>query len=134
MLTRLDNLTIDFILAVIITDCLVGFFVWYEVLYNVGDSWLATTIGVGAGTAIALSVTIVTFAHWEMIRMISERYKRLRYEEGRKRGREEGRKEGREEARKEQRRRVEEFLQRSGVELTPEDRERLFGEMEVTEG
>ncbi len=130
MLTRLDNLTIDFMLAVIITDCLVGFFVWYEVLYNVGDSWLATTIGVGAGTAIALSVTIVTFAHWEMIRMISERYKRLRYEEGRKRGREEGR----EEARKEQMKRVEEFFQRSGLELTPEDREKLFGELETTDG
>ncbi len=126
MLTRLDSFTLDFALAVIITDCLVGFFVWYEVIYNVGDTRLETAIGVGAGIAISLAVTIVTFAHWEGVRVISERYKRIRFEEGRKQGLEEGRAA----AVKEQKRRVEEFLQRSGIELTPEDREKLFGERE----
>ena len=126
MLTRLDSFTLDFALAVIITDCLVGFFVWYEVIYNVGDTRLETAIGVGAGIAISLAVTIVTFAHWEGVRVISERYKRIRFEEGRKQGLEEGLAA----AVKEQKRRVEEFLQRSGIELTPEDREKLFGERE----
>ena len=125
MLTRLDSFTLDFALAVIITDCLVGFFVWYEVIYNVGDTRLETAIGVGAGIAISLAITIVTFAHWEGVRVISERYKRIRFEEGRKQGLEEGRA-----AAKEQKRRMEEFLQRSGIELTPEDREKLFGERE----
>ena len=124
MLTRLDSITLDFVLAVIITDCLVGFFVWYEVIYNVGDTRLETAIGVGAGIAISLAVTIVIFAHWEGVRVISERYKRIRFEEGLKKGREEGRAA----AAKEQKRRMEEFLQRTGIELTPEDREQLFGE------
>ena len=34
MLTRLDKLTLDFILAVILTDCLISFFVWYEIFYK----------------------------------------------------------------------------------------------------
>ena len=146
MLTRLDKLTFDFILAVIITDCLVGFFVWYEVIYNVGDSRVATAVGIGAGIAISLAVTVVVFAHWELVRMISERYKRLQYEEGRKEGleegkkmgreagrqegRQEGRKEGREEGRKEERERLAEFLHQTGIELSQEDKQRLFGEGE----
>lgn len=126
MLTRLDKLTIDFILAVIITDCLVGFFVWHEVIYNADDSRLATAVGIGAGIAISLAVTIVVFAHWELVRMISERYKRLRYEQGL----EDGKKLGREEAQRQRdrvRERVEEFLTQSGVEISDQDRERLFG-------
>ena len=151
LLTRLDKLTLDFILAVIITDCLIGFFIWYEVFYKAGDSRLATAIGIGAGTAIALAVTIVTFAHWEAIRMISERYKRLQFEEGRKVGREEERKEGekaleaerkerekaleaerkeREKALEAERQRFREILGQSGVELAPEVEERLFGRSE----
>ena len=74
--------------------------------------------------------------------MISERYKRLQYEEGRKEGleegkkmgreagRQEGRKEGREEGRKEERERLAEFLHQTGIELSREDKQRLFGEGE----
>ena len=134
MLTRLDKLTFDFILAVIITDWLVGFFIWYEVIYNEGDSGLATTVGIGAGIAISLAVTVVIFAHWELVRMISERYKRMRFEEGRRLGREEGREEGievgREAARKAYKQRLDRFLSESGIELTDADRERLLGETE----
>ena len=142
MLTRLDSLTFDFVLALIITDCLVGFFIWHEVFYNVGDTRVQTVIGVGAGIAISLAITIVTFAHWELFRMISERYKRIRYEqgleegkklgrkEGREEGREEGKKEGREQARATERRRFRDFLEQSGIEITEEERERLFGEVE----
>ena len=138
MLTKLDRLTFDFILAVIITDCIVGFFVWHEVLYNTGDTGLETAIGIGAGIAISLAVTIVIFAHWELIRMISERYKRLRFEAGLKQGLEEGKKLGREEGRKEGRkdaeRRFEEYLGRVGIELSKDERERLFGATKDTDG
>ncbi len=126
MLTRLDSITFDFVLAVIITDCLVGLFIWHEVFYNVGDSRIDTAIGVGAGIAISLAVTIVSFAHWELIRMISERYKRIRYEQGL----EEGKKLGREQARIAERKRFREFLEQSGIEITEEDKVRLFGEPE----
>ena len=129
MLTKLDRLTFDFILAVIITDCIVGFFVWHEAFHNTGDTGLETAIGIGAGIAISLAVTIVTFAHWELIRMISERYKRLRFEAGREQGLEEGRKEGRKEAL----RKFEEYLSNSGIELSAEERERLFGMPEDSE-
>ncbi len=132
MLTRLDSLTFDFVLAVIITDGLVGFFIWHEVFYNTGDTGLETAIGVGSGIAISLAVTIVTFAHWELMRMISERYKRIRYEqgleEGRKEGLEEGRKLGRVEGRKVERERIVEFLRQSGIELTEEDKAELFAD------
>ena len=114
LLTRLDKLTLDFILAVIITDCLIGFFIWYEVSYKIGDSRRVTTvgaIGIGAGIAIALAITIAIFAHWEAIRMISERYKKLRFNEGRE----------------VERKRIKEMLEQLGVELTPEAKEKLFG-------
>ena len=130
MLTRLDSLTFDFVLAVIITDCLVGFFIWHEVFYNVGDTGVETAIGVGAGIAISLAVTIVTFAHWELIRMISERYKRIRYEQGLEEGKKLGREEGRKQARVAERTRFREFLERSGIEITEEDKAQLFGEQE----
>ncbi len=126
MLTRPDSLTFDFILAVIITDCLVAFFIWHEVFHNAGDTRVETAIAVGAGIAISLAITIVTFAHWELFRMISERYKRIRYEQGF----EDGKKLGREQARIAERKRFQEFLERSGIEITEEDRARLFGEQE----
>ena len=132
MLTRLDSITFDFVLAVIITDCLVGLFIWHEVFYNVGDSRIDTAIGVGAGIAISLAVTIVSFAHWELIRMISERYKRIRYEQGLEEGKKLGREAGRTEGRKELRKRFEEFLSQSGIELTDADKERLFAEESQT--
>ena len=94
MLARLDKLTFDFVLAVIIADCLVGFFVWCEVLYNAGDSRLVTAVGIGAGMAISLAVTVVLFAHWELARMISERSKRIRYEQGLEEGKKLGMEEG----------------------------------------
>lgn len=126
MLTRLDSLTFDFVLAVIITDCLVAFFIWQEIFHNAGDTRAETAIAVGAGIAISLAITIVTFAHWELFRMISERYKRIRYEQGL----EDGKKLGREQARIAERKRFQEFLERSGIEITEEDRARLFGEQE----
>ena len=115
MLTKLDKLTLDFILAIILTDCLIGCFLWYELFYQAGDSPLETVVGIGAGIAIALAMTIVIFAHWELIRMISERFKRLRYERAQEEGAENERK------------RVKEILERSGVELTPGVMEKLFG-------
>ena len=91
---------------------------------------METAIGVGAGIAISLAVTIVAFAHWELIRMISERYKRIRYEQGLEEGKKLGREEGRKQARVAERKRFREFLERSGIEITEEDKARLFGEQE----
>ncbi len=58
--------------------------------------------------------------------MISERYKRIRYEQGL----EEGKKLGREQARVAERKRFRDFLEQSCIEITEEERERLFGEQE----
>ena len=95
-----------------------------------------TGVKPGAGIAVSLAVTVVIFAHWELVRMISERYRRIRYEQGledgKKLGREEGREEGREAARKAYKQRLERFLSESGIELTEADRERLLGEAEET--
>ncbi len=114
MPTRLDKLTLDFILAVILTDCQILFFIWYEVFYKTGDSTPSTLLGLGIGVSISLAVTIVIFAHWETVRMISERYKRMRFEAGKEA----------------ERKRIKEILEQGGVELTPELKERLFGKPE----
>ncbi len=128
---RLDKLTLNFIIAVVLTDCQVVFFAWYEVFYRDQDSLLATLIGVGIGVTIALAVTITTFAHWEVVRMISERYLKQRFnagkEEGREEGKEEGREEGRTETLEEERKRIKEALEEIGGKLTPEEQERLLG-------
>ena len=126
MPTRLDKLTLDFILAVILTDCQILFFIWYEVFYKTGDSTPSTLLGLGIGVSISLAVTIVIFAHWETVRMISERYKRMRFEAGREVGQEEGKEAGQEAERK----RIGEILEQDGVELTPATKERLFGKPE----
>ena len=122
MPTRLDKLTLDFILAVILTDCQILFFIWYEVFYKTGDSTPSTLLGLGIGVSISLAVTIVIFAHWETVRMISERYKRMRFEAGREEGREEGQ--------ETERKRIKEILEQDGYELTPATKERLFGKPE----
>ena len=90
VLTRLDSLTFDFVLAVIIADCLVGFFIWHEVFYNVDDTGIESAIGLDAGIAKSLAITVVTFAHWELTRMISERCERLRYEQDLEEGKRHG--------------------------------------------
>ena len=128
--TRLDKLTLDFILAVILTDCQILFFIWYEVFYKTGDSTPATLLGLGIGVSISLAVTIVIFAHWETVRMISERYKRMRFNAGFEAGKEAGQEEGREVGQEAERNRIKELLEQGGVELTPEFKERLFGKPE----
>lgn len=125
MPARIDNLTWDFILAVIVTDCQILFFVWYEVFYKTGDSLLSTFLGIGMGVAIALAVAIVVFSHVEVIRVISDRYRMKQFNAGREEGLKSGKKIGKEEALK----RVKEVLEQSGVELTPEVKARLFGEL-----
>ena len=54
--------------------------------------------------------------------MISERYKRMRFEAGKEEGREEG-----QEA---ERKRIREILEQHGVELPPDLKELLFGKPE----
>ena len=62
--------------------------------------------------------------------MISERYKRMRFEAGREVGQEEGREEGREAGRQAERKRIKEILEQDGVELPPDLKELLFGKPE----
>ena len=87
--------------------------------YNNDGSRLATTIGIFIGVSVSLAVTIVTFAHWEGVRMISERYKRLRYEAGLAKGKEQ--------ERERFKRRVNRVLEDMGDEVSPELKERLLG-------
>ena len=158
MPNRLDKLTWNFILAVILTDCLIMFFVWYEVWHRSADSPLETALGIGAGLAISLSVGVIYFSHAEVFRVIADRYLERRFnqgkevgqEEGRKQGREEGRQEGRaeglqegrkqgrqearEEIRQETLQHTRETLERAGVELPPEVKARLFGDSDQKAG
>ena len=139
---RLDKLTWNFILAVILTDCLIMFFVWYEVWHRSADSPLETALGIGAGLAISLSVGVIYFSHAEVFRVIAERYLERRFnqgkeagqEEGRKQGRVEGLQEGRQEGRQENQQHTRETLEQAGIELPPEVKEQLFGSSDQKHG
>lgn len=122
MPNRLDKLTWNFILAVILTDCLIIAFVWYEVWHQSADTPLETALGIGAGLAIALSVGVIYFSHAEVFRVIAERYLERRFNQGKEEGKEENRKH------------TKEILEKAGVELPPEVRERLFGSADQKAG
>ena len=158
MPNRLDKLTWNFILAVILTDCLIIAFVWYEVWHQSADTPLETALGIGAGLAIALSVGVIYFSHAEVFRVIADRYLERRFNQGKEAGLEEGRKQGQEEGleqgleqglergqkqgleqglelgREENRQQTQEILEKAGVELPPEVRERLFGSADQKAG
>ena len=123
---RLDKLTWNFILAVILTDCLIMFFVWYEVWHRSADSPLETALGIGAGLAISLSVGVIYFSHAEVFRVIAERYLERRFNQGKEAGKEEGRQENQQHTR--------ETLERAGIELPPEVKEQLFGSSDRKHG
>lgn len=126
MPNRLDKLTWNFILAVILTDCLIMFFVWYEVWHRSTDSPLETALGIGAGLAISLSVGVIYFSHAEVFRVIAERYLERRFNQGKEAGKEEGRQENQQHTR--------ETLERAGIELPPEVKEQLFGSSDQKAG
>ena len=141
----LDKLTWNFILAVILTDCLLAFFIWREVFYRTEDTLVSTLVGIGVGAGISLSAGILYFSHAEVFRVIADRYLDRRYnqgievgkdlgkEEGRVEGievgkdlgKEEGRVEGIEEGREETIVHTLEVLEKAGFELSPEVREQL---------
>lgn len=122
MPNRLDKLTWNFILAVILTDCLIMFFVWYEVWHRPADSPLETALGIGAGLAISLSVGVIYFSHAEVFRVIAERYLERRFNQGKEAGKEENRKH------------TKEILEKAGVELSPEVKAQLFGDSDQKAG
>ena len=137
----LDKLTWNFILAVLIADCLLVFFIWREVFYRTEDTLVSTLVGIGMGAGISLSAGILYFSHAEVFRVIADRYLDRRYnqgievgkeegrvegkEEGRVEGKEEGRVEGKEEGREETLVHTLEVLEKAGFELSPEVREQL---------
>ena len=129
----LDKLTWNFILAVIIADCLLAFFIWREAFYRTEDTLVSTLVSIGVGAGISLSAGILYFSHAEVFRVIADRYLDRRYnqgievgiEKGRVEGKEEGRVEGKEEGREETLEHTRKVLEKAGIELSPEVREQL---------
>ena len=149
----LDKLTWNFILAVLLADCLLVFFIWREVFYRTEDTLVSTLVGIGMGAGISLSAGILYFSHAEVFRVIADRYLDRRYNQGievgkeegrvegkeeglvegiekglvkgRVEGKEEGRVEGKEEGREETLEHTLEVLEKAGFELSPEVREQL---------
>ena len=117
MPNQLDKLTWNFILAVILTDCLLVFFIWREVFYRTEDTLMSTLVSLGMGLGISLSAGILYFSHAEVVRVIADRYLDRRFNQGKEVGKEEGREETIEHTRK--------VLEQAGIELSPEVREQL---------
>ena len=129
MPNQLDKLTWNFILAVILTDCLLVFFIWREVFYRTEDTLMSTLVSLGMGLGISLSAGILYFSHAEVVRVIADRYLDRRFnqgkEVGKELGKEEGKEEGREEGREETIEHTRKVLEQAGIELSPEVKEQL---------
>ena len=121
----LDKLTWNFILAVLIADCLLVFFIWREAFHRTEDTLVSTLVGIGMGAGISLSAGILYFSHAEVFRVIADRYLDRRYNQGKEDGKEEGRVEGKEEGREETLEHTRKVLEKAGIELSPELREQL---------
>ena len=162
MPNQLDKLTWNFILAVILTDCLLVFFIWREVFYRTEDTLMSTLVGLGMGLGISLSAGILYFSHAEVVRVIADRYLDRRFNQGKEVGKELGKEEGREEGlikgrvegkeeglveglekglvkgrvegQEENREHTREVLEKAGVELSPEVRKQLFGDQDQASG
>ena len=117
----LDKLTWNFILAVLLADCLLAFFIWREVFYRTEDTLVSTLVGIGMGAGISLSAGILYFSHAEVFRVIADRYLDRRYNQGIEVGKEQGKEEGREETLEH----TQKVLEKAGIELSPEVREQL---------
>ena len=117
MPNQLDKLTWNFILAVILTDCLLVFFIWREVFYRTEDTLMSTLVSLGMGLGISLSAGILYFSHAEVVRVIADRYLDRRFNQGKEEGKELGREETLEHTRK--------VLEQAGIELSPEVKEQL---------
>ena len=125
MPNQLDKLTWNFILAVILTDCLLVFFIWREVFYRTEDTLMSTLVSLGMGLGISLSAGILYFSHAEVVRVIADRYLDRRFNQGKEVGKELGKEEGREEGREETLEHTRKVLEQAGIELSPEVREQL---------
>ena len=121
----LDKLTWNFILAVLLTDCLLVFFIWREVFYRTEDTLVSTLVGIGVGAGISLSAGILYFSHAEVFRVIADRYLDRRFNQGIEVGKELGKKEVRAEVREETLEHTLEVLEKAGIELSSEVREQL---------
>ena len=125
MPNQLDKLTWNFILAVILTDCLLLFFIWREVFYRTEDTLMSTLVSLGMGLGISLSAGILYFSHAEVVRVIADRYLDRRFNQGKEVGKELGKEEGREEGREETIEHTQKVLEQAGIELSPEVKEQL---------
>lgn len=146
MPNQLDKLTWNFILAVILTDCLLVFFIWREVFYRTEDTLMSTLVSLGMGLGISLSAGILYFSHAEVVRVIADRYLDRRFNQGKEVGKELGKEEGlveglekglvkgRVEGKEENREHTREVLEKAGIELSPEVRKQLFGDQDPTSG
>ena len=125
MPNQLDKLTWNFILAVILTDCLLVFFIWREVFYRTEDTLMSTLVSLGMGLGISLSAGILYFSHAEVVRVIADRYLDRRFNQGKEVGKELGKEEGREEGKEETLEHTRKVLEQAGIELSPEVKEQL---------
>jgi hypothetical protein len=115
-----DGLTRYLVVSVILANCLILLVIFYETLYKTGDSWSETILGIGQGIGSSVAVSIAVVSTWEVVLLLSERYRQKRYNEGKSEGKSEGKNEALD--------RVKEILERTGIKLPPETRKELFGE------
>ena len=137
---RADGITHYLVVSVVLTNCLSVLFALYEILYNTGDTGLETAVAIAQGMAASLAISIIVVSTWEVLLLPSEKYRQKRFNQGKEegiqeglqkgkiQGRAEGRVEGRTEGRAEELSRVQQILEQSGIELTPEVRKRMFGD------
>ena len=135
-LDRSDGITHHPVVSVVLTNCLSILFALYEILYNTSDTGLETAVAVAQGMAASLAISIIVVSTWEVLLLPSEKYRQKRFNQGKEEGIQEGlqkgkiqgRAEGRVEGRTEELSRVQQILEQSGIELTPEVRKRMFGD------
>ncbi len=77
----------------------------YEILYNTGDSWARTIIGIGQGVGSSVAVTVIVFANVEVVVLLAQMFRKKQFNEGRKLGQEE------------KLQRVKEAFERFGIEV-----------------
>ena len=95
MYRRIEELSVHILAAVIIADCLTVLAVWYEIFYNVNDSWTETVkailLDAAASVAVAILITGTVDTVMVLHKLMLEPYLKRRFNEGRAQGLAQGR-------------------------------------------
>ena len=70
------------VISLIIATLFMGAATWYEIAYRTKDSWLETITSIAMWIGPSLGLTIFIMAYREAAKMIAEKYKARRYNEG----------------------------------------------------